>query len=131
MHPCRTNRPPIGQSLAPYLAGLLLSAECNAFDPIPKSRPAFSQIANSVKEHPLPPAMREFKTSQTSTVHPASSSLPHLAILFLWRWKLSLPQFNIQLRLLVNPSSPHEFRTALVVLSGLSTKIPLLQIEFH
>ncbi|GBN02417.1 hypothetical protein AVEN_154308-1, partial [Araneus ventricosus] len=55
---------------------------CNAFDPIPKSRKAFSQIAASVTEHPLPPARREFKTSQTSTVHPASSSLLHLTILF-------------------------------------------------
>ncbi|GBL83345.1 hypothetical protein AVEN_110659-1 [Araneus ventricosus] len=69
----------------------LLSVECNASDPIPKSRPAFSQIATSVTEHHLPPAMREFKTSQSSTVHPASTSLPHLTTLFLWRWKVSFP----------------------------------------
>ncbi|GBM71921.1 hypothetical protein AVEN_28697-1 [Araneus ventricosus] len=46
-------------------------------------------------------------------------------------WEVSFPQFNIQLCLLVGPPSPYEFRTASVVLSGLSTKIHLLQIEFH
>ncbi|GBM34668.1 hypothetical protein AVEN_69391-1, partial [Araneus ventricosus] len=30
----------------------LLSVECNAGDPIPKFRPAFSEIATSVTEHP-------------------------------------------------------------------------------
>ncbi|GBN77898.1 hypothetical protein AVEN_113055-1 [Araneus ventricosus] len=67
--------------------------------------------------------MKEFKTCQTSTVDPTSSSLPHITILFLWRWKVSFHQFNIQLRLLFSLSSPNEFRTALVVLSGLSSKI--------
>ncbi|GBN04473.1 hypothetical protein AVEN_84042-1 [Araneus ventricosus] len=63
----------------------LLSVECNVCDPIPKFLPVFSQIATSVTKHPLPPAMREFKTSRTSIVCPTSSSLPHLTILFLWR----------------------------------------------
>ncbi|GBM85488.1 hypothetical protein AVEN_129614-1 [Araneus ventricosus] len=39
----------------------LLSVECDVFDPIPKSRPAFSQIATSGTEYPLPSAIREFK----------------------------------------------------------------------
>ncbi|GBM66051.1 hypothetical protein AVEN_181128-1 [Araneus ventricosus] len=76
----------------------LLSVESNAIVPFPQSWPTFSQIAISVTEHPLPPAMREFKTNQTSTVHPASSSLHP----FLWRWKISFHQFNIQFR----PSFP-------------------------
>ncbi|GBL99884.1 hypothetical protein AVEN_19399-1 [Araneus ventricosus] len=72
---------------------------------------SFVQIASSVTEHPLPPAMREVKTNQTSTVHPASSSVhPFL-------WKVSFHQFNIQLRLLFSPSTPNELVTALVVLS--------------
>ncbi|GBN17129.1 hypothetical protein AVEN_273988-1, partial [Araneus ventricosus] len=75
--------------------------------------------STSVTEHPLPPAMREIKSNQTSTFLPASSSLYP----FLWRWKVSFHQFNIQLRLLSSPSSPNELRTALVVLSGLSSKI--------
>ncbi|GBN49364.1 hypothetical protein AVEN_214087-1, partial [Araneus ventricosus] len=87
--------------------------------PFPQSWPTFSQIATSVTEHPLPPAMRQFKTNQTSTNHSASSSLHP----FLWRWKASFHQFKIQLRLLFSPSSPSELRTALVVLSGLSSKI--------
>ncbi|GBN74665.1 hypothetical protein AVEN_50224-1 [Araneus ventricosus] len=44
--------------------------------PNPKFSANFSQIATSVTEYPLPPAMREFKTSQISTVHPTSSPLP-------------------------------------------------------
>ncbi|GBN41103.1 Relaxin receptor 1 [Araneus ventricosus] len=75
--------------------------------------------ATSVTEHPLPPAMREIKSNQTSTFLPASSSLHP----FLWRWKVSFHQFNIQLRLLFSPSSPNELKTALVVLLGLSSKI--------
>ncbi|GBN87044.1 hypothetical protein AVEN_18653-1 [Araneus ventricosus] len=63
--------------------------------------------------------MREIKTNQTSTIHPASSSLHP----FLWRWKVLFHQINIQLRLLFSPSSPSEIETALVVLSGLSSKI--------
>ncbi|GBN86958.1 hypothetical protein AVEN_11282-1 [Araneus ventricosus] len=66
---------------------------------------------------PLPPAMSEFKTNKTSTVHPASSSLHP----FPFRWKVSFHQFNI--RLLFSQSSPNELKTALVVLSGLSSKI--------
>ncbi|GBO29927.1 hypothetical protein AVEN_25033-1, partial [Araneus ventricosus] len=96
----------------------LLSVEYNAFVAFPQSWPTFSQIATSVTEHP-PPAMREFKTNQTSTVQPASSSLHP----FLWRWKVSFHEFNIQLRLLFSPSSSNELRTALVVPSGLSSKI--------
>ncbi|GBM94158.1 hypothetical protein AVEN_89601-1 [Araneus ventricosus] len=61
----------------------LLSIECNSSDPIPKFRPAFSQIAASVTDHPLPPVMGKFKTTQTSTVHTKSSSLPHQTIPFL------------------------------------------------
>ncbi|GBN48566.1 hypothetical protein AVEN_72815-1 [Araneus ventricosus] len=53
--------------------------------------------------------MREFKVSQTPTVHPASSSVPRLTILFLWRWKISFPPFNIKHHLLFSPSSPNEF----------------------
>ncbi|GBN16235.1 hypothetical protein AVEN_212588-1 [Araneus ventricosus] len=79
----------------------------NAFDPFPKSWPIFPQISTSVTKHPLLPAMREFKTSQTSTVHPVSSCLPHITILFIWKWKVSFHQFNIQLRLLLSPSSPN------------------------
>ncbi|GBN61030.1 hypothetical protein AVEN_244505-1 [Araneus ventricosus] len=86
--------------------------DCNACDPIQKFRPAFSQIATSNSEHPLPPAMNEFKISHISTVHPTSSSLPLHTILFLWRWKVSLHQFNIHLHLLSSPSSPNEFKTA-------------------
>ncbi|GBM91503.1 hypothetical protein AVEN_80088-1, partial [Araneus ventricosus] len=87
--------------------------------PFPQSWPTFSQIATSVTKHPLPPAMRQFKTNQISTNHSVSSSLHP----FLWRWKVPFHQFNIQLRLLFSPSSPSELRTALVVLSGLSSKI--------
>ncbi|GBM89701.1 hypothetical protein AVEN_63049-1 [Araneus ventricosus] len=75
--------------------------------------------STSVTEHPPPRAMREYKSNQTSTIHPAFSSL----LAFLWRWKVSFLQLNIQLRLLFIPSSPNELRTALVVLSGLSSKI--------
>ncbi|GBM76753.1 hypothetical protein AVEN_86326-1 [Araneus ventricosus] len=98
---------------------LIFSVESNAIVPFPQSWPTFSQIAASVTEHPLPPAMREFKSNQTSTVHPASSSLHP----FLSRWKVSFHQFTIRLRLLFNPSSPNELKTALVVLSGLSSKV--------
>ncbi|GBL85877.1 hypothetical protein AVEN_63198-1 [Araneus ventricosus] len=61
---------------------IIFTVELNAIVPFPQSCSTFSQIATSVTEHPLPPAVREFKTNQTSTVHPASSSLPHLSILF-------------------------------------------------
>ncbi|GBN35071.1 hypothetical protein AVEN_269614-1 [Araneus ventricosus] len=71
-----------------FFSSIVFSFESNAIVPIPHSWPTFSQVATSV--HPLPPAMREFKTNQTSTVHPASSSLHP----FLWRWKVSFHQFN-------------------------------------
>ncbi|GBM45695.1 hypothetical protein AVEN_14140-1 [Araneus ventricosus] len=76
--------------------------ECNACDLIPKFRPAFSQIATSVTEHLLPPAMREFKTNRTSTVLYVfiSSSSHHLVSLEM-EGLVSL--FNIQLRLFVSP----------------------------
>ncbi|GBM65009.1 hypothetical protein AVEN_272006-1 [Araneus ventricosus] len=94
----------------------------------------FQQIATSVTQHPLRSARREFKTSRTSTIHPTSSSLPDLTILFLSRWKVSFPQFNIHLRLLFSLSSPNELRTSLVFFQDFlprSTMFHLLQIEFH
>ncbi|GBL96742.1 hypothetical protein AVEN_111871-1 [Araneus ventricosus] len=102
-----------------FFPSIVFLVESNAIIPFPQSWTTFLQTATSVTEHPLPPSMREFKTNQTSTVHPASSSLHP----FLWRWKASFHQFNVQLRLLFSPSSPNEPRTALVVLSGLSSKI--------
>ncbi|GBN82835.1 hypothetical protein AVEN_271569-1 [Araneus ventricosus] len=57
-------------------SNILLSVESNAFDPFPKFWPTFSQIATFVTEHSHPPVMTELKSSQTSTIHPASSSHP-------------------------------------------------------
>ncbi|GBN75826.1 hypothetical protein AVEN_248470-1 [Araneus ventricosus] len=57
-----------------FFPSIVISIESNAIVPFPQSWPTFSQIATSVTEHPLPPAMREFKTNQTSTIHLASSS---------------------------------------------------------
>ncbi|GBM00498.1 hypothetical protein AVEN_111729-1 [Araneus ventricosus] len=68
-----------------FFFSIVFSVESNAIFPFPQSWPTFSQIATSVTEYPLPPAMREFKTNQTSTAHPASSPLHP----FLWRWKVS------------------------------------------
>ncbi|GBM88382.1 hypothetical protein AVEN_75333-1 [Araneus ventricosus] len=61
--------------------------------------------------------MREFKTSQTSTVHPASSSLHP----FLWRWKVSFHQFNIQRRLIFSPSSPNKLKKVFISLPHLTS----------
>ncbi|GBN28056.1 hypothetical protein AVEN_187245-1 [Araneus ventricosus] len=63
--------------------------DSNAIVPFPQSWPTFSQIVTSVTEHPLPPAMREFKTNQASTVHPASSSIS--------------PSFSLEMEGLVSP----------------------------
>ncbi|GBO13333.1 hypothetical protein AVEN_232526-1 [Araneus ventricosus] len=52
----------------------IFTVESNAIVPFPQSWPTFSQITTSVTEHPLPPAMREYKTRQTSTVQSASSA---------------------------------------------------------
>ncbi|GBN84663.1 hypothetical protein AVEN_255976-1 [Araneus ventricosus] len=87
------------------------------------------RLATSTTEQPLPPAMREIKSNQTSTILLASSSLHP----FLWRWKVPFHQFNIQLRLLFSPSSPNEFRTALSFFQDFfpRSSVFLLQIDFH
>ncbi|GBN83718.1 hypothetical protein AVEN_237262-1, partial [Araneus ventricosus] len=64
--------------------------ESNAIVPFPQSWQKFSQIATSATEHPLPPAMREFKTNQNSTVlrlHPSFIS----------------PSFSLEMEGLVSP----------------------------
>ncbi|GBO11893.1 hypothetical protein AVEN_221424-1 [Araneus ventricosus] len=112
----------------------LLSVEFNTFDPIPKSRPAFSQIATSVTEHPLPPVMREFKTSQTSTVHPASSSLPHLSILFFGDGRSRSPSSTFNF---ASSSAHHALMYSELLLLFFQDFLPRsivfhhLQIEFH
>ncbi|GBL72089.1 hypothetical protein AVEN_115099-1 [Araneus ventricosus] len=73
------------------------------------------KIATSVTEHSLPPAMKEFKTSQTSTVHPASSS-HH--------------PFSFEMEGLVSPVQHSTSPTSQDFLPR-STVFHLLQIEFH
>ncbi|GBN33864.1 hypothetical protein AVEN_58106-1 [Araneus ventricosus] len=103
-----------------FFPSIVFSFESNAIVPIPHSWPTFSQIATSVTDHPLPPAMREFKTNQTSTVHPASSSLRP----FLWRWKSLVSPIQHSTSPPLQPIiPPNELITALVVLSGLSSNI--------
>ncbi|GBN61150.1 hypothetical protein AVEN_230553-1 [Araneus ventricosus] len=68
----------------------VVSVESNAIVPFPQSWQNFSQIATSATEHPLSPAMREFKTNQTSTVlrlHPSLIS----------------PSFSLEMEGLVSP----------------------------